>query len=156
MVMERMRASLGVVAGLLVCASTAAAETVTYTGSGSIRSNDSVMPLNNGDSVITSTGSGVAAISTIPPSVMQVRCTGMGVMKSDSDFGMVSYCAMVDVTDSSHGVDLKGIESPDGLAVEIVGGSGKWKGATGTGSVQSVSMGQDSSTFTFEIEVNTP
>ena len=133
-----------------------AGETVVYTGSGNVRADDSLMPLASGDAVTTAAAMGVAALSTTPPMVMDVRCSGMGIIKAGGDKGMVFYCTFTDSLMTDDAFDIKGVEGPDGTRVEVVGGSGRWQGATGTGSIVDTGTVEPVSTFEFEFEIVTP
>ena len=150
------RSALAGVLALALYSPLAGAETVIYTGTGNVTSDEDQMPLANGSSVVTATSRGVAALSTSPPAVMDIRCTGMGVLRADDDYGMVYYCTLVDTRNRGDAFDIKGIETPDSNKVEIVGGSGRWQGATGAGTVEQLRSSGSTSAFTFTFEITTP
>lgn len=152
---SKMLAAATGLAAALACGP-ALAGTQTYTGSGSYRANDEIMPLNNGDAVVSATMVGVAAISTSPPRVMNVSCSGMGLMANAESYSIDYYCAFTEAEDKDEGFDVKGVSTPDGGRVEIVGGSGEWEGATGTGTVTRERTGEDDGSFTFVFEITTP
>ena len=148
----------GVVAAALalVAGAVHGGEAVVYKGSGNYVADDRLMPLTSGDAVMLGTTQGAIAISTSPPSIMDVKCSGMGIVKSAGGFGSVFYCALTDSLNAADGFDLKGIETEEGTRVEIVGGAGKWAGATGTGTVQSTMSHENGGSIEFEFENTLP
>ena len=140
----------------LAGAQAAVAEAVTYTGSGNVQGEQDLMPLASGDAVVLGTVVGVVAISTEPPSILDVRCSGMGIAKREGEFGSVLYCAFTDPLDQIHGFDVKGIERGKQVSLEVVGGSGRWAGASGKGMLDKVRDWADGGSFTFELTIDTP
>ena len=140
----------------LGAAAGAGAETATYTGSGNYVADQDLMPLASGDAVVLGTAQGTVAMSTEPPSLMEVRCSGMGIAKHGGDYGSVLYCAFIDAVDKQHGLDIKGIEREGSTALEVVGGSGRWAGASGTGTLERIREWSNGGAIRFELSVTTP
>ena len=140
----------------LTGAHAAGAEPVTYTGSGNYRSDQDLMPLASGDAVVLGTAQGIAAISTTPPSIVELRCSGMGIAKAQGEVGSVFYCTFADPSNSMDAFDVKGIERGDSSSLEVVGGSGRWAGASGTGSLIRVQEWSDGGSFEIELTIDTP
>ena len=139
---------------LLAVAAGAAAETVTYTGSATAAVSKLMLPLGNGASVVTAANHGIAAISTSPPSLLQMDCLGLGLLSAKDDYSTDFYCTFSENEENSF--DVKGTDGPDGGKATVIGGSGKWKDATGSGTFKRVSSTESSSSITFEITVTTP
>ena len=114
------------------------------------------MPLASGDAVVLGTAQGVAAISTSPPSILELRCSGMGIAKMQGEVGSVFYCTFSDPTNTANGFDVKGIERGNSSSLEVVGGSGRWAGASGTGTLNRISEWSDGGSFELELTIDTP
>lgn len=139
---------------LVIASAAAAAETVTYTGSAMTAVNKASLPLGNGDAVITAANRGVAAISTTPPTLLEMSCVGMGVLNGTGGHSTEFYCTMK--ANDTDILDLKGNDSAEGGKVTVIGGSGKWTGATGSGTFQRISGTETEAVSSFEISVTTP
>jgi hypothetical protein len=141
---------------LLLCAGVNA-ETVNYTGTIHTLPTRLVMPLANGSSVVNASAHGYAAMyaNSEAPILMEVTCTGMGLLEPDAEMvtDLEVYCRMDDDDD---GFDLHGIDGPDGLEATIIGGSGRWAGATGSGSFRRTEVSETSSEATFNLEIKNP
>lgn len=139
---------------MTMAGSGAYAETATYTGSASTTVSRTVLPLGNGASVIMAASRGVAAISTSPPTLLEMNCAGMGLLATDDSHRTDFYCTFKENENDS--LDVKGIDGPDGGTATVIGGSGKWQGATGEGTFRRVSSTESSSSSTFELKITTP
>ncbi len=151
----RLKPPASVLFGLLTATGAGAlAETATYTGSATTTVSKSILPLGNGGSVIMAASSGVAAISTTPPTLLDMNCVGMGLLGEGSSHQTDFYCTFK--ANENDSLDVKGTDGPEGGQATVIGGSGKWKGATGTGTFKRVSSTETSSSSTFELNVSTP
>jgi hypothetical protein len=139
---------------MTVAGSGAFAETATYTGSASTTVSKTVLPLGNGASVIMAASRGVAAISTSPPTLLEMNCAGMGLLTAENSHQTDFYCTFKENENDS--LDVKGVDGPEGGTATVIGGSGKWKGATGDGTFKRVSSTESSSSSTFELNISTP
>jgi hypothetical protein len=114
------------------------------------------MPLANGNTVATAAALGSAAMSskeTENPVLLDMKCSGMGLL-DDTSTSLVYYCTFVE--NDVDQFDVKGIETPEGSSAEVIGGSGKWAGATGSGKFDRTATSETSSTSTFELTIETP
>lgn len=139
---------------MTMAGSGAYAETATYTGSASTTVSRTVLPLGNGASVIMAASRGVAAISTSPPTLLEMNCAGLGLLTAGDSHRTDFYCTFKENENDS--LDVKGIDGPDGGTATVIGGSGKWQGATGEGTFRRVSSTESSSSSTFELKITTP
>lgn len=139
---------------MTMAGSGAYAETATYTGSTSTTVSRTVLPLGNGASVIMAASRGVAAISTSPPTLLEMNCAGLGLLTAEDSHRTDFYCTFKENENDS--LDVKGIDGPDGGTATVIGGSGKWQGATGEGTFRRVSSTESSSSSTFELKITTP
>jgi hypothetical protein len=130
------------------------AETVEISGSLRTTVAKTLMPLGNGGSVITASNHGVAAISTSPPTLMDVKCVGMGHLPPEGDHATDFYCTFS--ANEEDRLDLKGTDGPAGGTATVIGGSGKWQGATGGGTFTRESSTETTSSSTFQLKLTTP
>jgi hypothetical protein len=139
---------------LMTVGAGAAAETSKFTGTTAASVTKSIMRLGNGGSVVRASSSGVAAISTSPPTLLEMNCEGLGLIDGNNSYSADFYCTFkANDTDS---FDLKGTDTPQGGKATVIGGSGKWNGATGSGTFTRTSSTETSSATNFEISITTP
>ena len=145
-----------IILGLItpISALVSAGETVTYSGSGRSNGHETTMTLGNGDTVVMARSDGVASISTNPPGLLATKCTAMGLVKSDNSFRADYYCTLRE--NERDGFDIKGVEGSKEGTATVIGGSGKWEGATGSGKITLLSHDEDVSTYTYELTITTP
>jgi hypothetical protein len=141
----------------LLCISTSAfaGETTRYTGTVYASPVKHLMPLGNGDAVLVIELAGIVALSDNPPTLGTLVCTGMGLQKVDNTTSTDFYCNIKqNDTDS---FDFKGSSAEaDGKSkgsFKIVGGSGKWAGATGKGKFKRVAESDVGAKSVVEIEI---
>ncbi len=139
---------------VLATGPTLAGETTTYSGSGTYTAQKLTMTLGNGDIVFTGWNEGVAAISTDPPTVLFGKCMGLGRITEENDFSNDIYCTFRANDDDAF--DIKGHSDSEGGNGEVIGGSGRWAGATGTVRMTRTSQTENSGSYTFELEITTP
>ena len=139
---------------VLATGPTLAGETTTYSGSGTYTAQKLTMTLGNGDIVFTGWNEGVAAISTDPPTVLFGKCMGLGRITEENDFSNDVFCTFRANDDDAF--DLKDHSDSEGGNGEVIGGSGRWAGATGTVRMTRTSQTENSGSYTFELEITTP
>ncbi len=141
-------------AGLLALGPAAAGETVSYNGSGAYTAQKLTMTLGNGDMVFTAWNEGMATISTDPPILLFGRCMGLGLIDISDAYIADVYCTFRANDEDSF--DVKARSGTDGGRGEVIGGSGRWAGATGAIRMTRTSQQENSGTYTFEVELTTP
>ena len=125
-----------------------------YTGTIHASSIKSLMPLHNGDGVLLLEASGIAALSGKPPSVLAVKCSGMGMVDSESKANTNFYCSFSESEED--GFDVKGIIHDESGDFDVIGGSGKWSKAKGKGKFVQVIKTSSGSKNVFEMVISTP
>ncbi|HIM09128.1 MAG TPA: hypothetical protein EYG49_11430 [Gammaproteobacteria bacterium] len=130
------------------------AETMKYTGTLHATSVKSLMPLANGDGVLMVEASGIAALSGTPPSVLAVKCSGMGIVDPESKAKTIFYCSFTESEED--GFDVKGIIKDETGAFDVIGGSGKWTKAKGKGEFIQIIKTAKGSKNVFKVEITTP
>ena len=136
----------------LVCA---AGETVTYKGSGTYVATRALMPLANGGAAVHVANE---IIATIAPSdelgFMFGDCAGLGYISPEGALSVQHYCTFAESEENAF--DLRTDISPDGAKLEVIGGRGKWAGATGTGTVMPKFQEGDRGSYDYEVTITTP
>ena len=130
------------------------AETMKYTGTIHASTVKSLMPLANGDGVLLVEASGIAALSGSPPSVLAVKCSGMGIVDAESKAKTDFYCSFIE--SEKDGFDIKGIIEEETGAFDVIGGSGKWTKAKGKGKFVQIIRTAKGSKNVFEMEITIP
>jgi len=130
------------------------AETMKYTGTIHVSSNKSLMPLANGDGVLQVEAAGIAALSGNPPSILAIKCSGMGIVDSESKAKTDFYCSFQESYED--GFDVKGKIDGDSGNFSVIGGSGEWAKAKGKGKFLQIIQTPDGSKNVFEMEITTP
>lgn len=141
----------------LVFASGTFAGTKTYNGSASTQTTPMPMPLANGGAVITTSATGVAAMTesgATAPILFSVRCSGLGYAATEKVGGIRFFCTFAE--DAQNGFDVNGTEKAGKTSIEVIGGNGRWKGATGKGEFKRTAAGENMSKSTFTLEITTP
>ncbi len=153
-----MRATGFSVAATLACAMCTAAwasETITYTGTGTFAATQLVMPLASGGAAVHLSNDIVATIEPSESGFMTGDCAGLGHISADGEYGVSALCSFVE--NANDAFDIKATLTPAvGGEVEIIGGSGKWQGATGTGTIKARHYEGERGTFRYEFEITTP
>ena len=134
--------------------SATAGETVAYKGSGIYSAQKLTMTLGSGDIVFTGSNEGVATISTDPPMLLLGKCLGLGIVTGENDFSNDVYCTFRANDEDSF--DIKARSDAKGGKGEVIGGSGRWAGATGTVRMTRTNQAEDSGTYEFELDITTP
>ena len=131
-----------------------AEERNTYKGMGRSSGTEHTMSLANGETVVWATSEGVATISTDTPALLNTKCVSLGLIDTKNKYSSDFYCTMRENNKDSF--DLKGKEFSKEGTFQIIGGSGKWKGATGSGKFKLVTYDEHAGAYTFEMTVTTP
>jgi hypothetical protein len=155
--MKRNRIEFLAVAALMLCYGAAHAGTFNFKGSANTQSTQLQLPLANGGTVVTAGATGVAAMVSeqdAHPILFVMRCTGMGMLGTDGVQDIEFYCSFM--ANEKDGFDMHGSEKPDGSKATIVGGSGRWAGATGGGTFKRTQTGETSGRTTFDLKITTP
>jgi len=144
-----------ILALLLITNSVFAGQTTRYTGTVYATPVKNLMPLGNGEGVLIMQSSGIVAMSGEPPTIQALSCSGMGLQKLDESTTTDFYCNLKENTEDSF--DIKGTAGNEtGGEFDVIGGSGKWAGATGKGKFVSVIQSEEGNKNVFEVEITVP
>jgi hypothetical protein len=138
----------------LIASTATAAETTKYTGTLYGSPTKHLMPLGNGDGIMLVQSAGVGALSGNPPTLLNVTCSGMGLVDKEGNAKTDFYCNFKESDADSF--DIKGVhdDAAGKGAFDVIGGSGRWDKATGKGRFKKVdSEGNVNKTY-FEMEVS--
>lgn len=140
--------------GLLLVAAPAHSETVTYRGTGTYQVVRAVMPMANGSAAIHLSNNIVATIEPSESGFIFGTCAGLGLLTKDNRYSSEMYCTFTETGDDSF--DVKASVDDEHGRVEIIGGSGKWEGAKGEGSVKRKYAEGDRGSYEYEFKISTP
>jgi hypothetical protein len=141
-------------AAMLMSLTVSAGETVTYKGMGTYEVMRAVLPLANGGAAIQLSNNVVATISPSESGFIFGDCAGLGYLTVEGSYSGDVYCTFTETGDDSF--DIKGTARGDSGSVEIIGGSGKWTGATGNGSIKRKYAAGDRGSYEYEFSITTP
>ncbi len=150
-----LRALAGALCVILPAASNAAS--MTFKGTASTSSTQVQMPLANGGTVVTANATGVAAMigdSAPNPILLGLRCSGLGYAMNAEHGSIELYCTFIE--NDADQFDVKGIEKSGETVITVIGGSGRWANATGSGTLKRTATSENSSRSTFDLMINTP
>lgn len=143
------------VASILMGASaTTLAASTTLKGKGTYYVQRQLMPLADGGAVLHTTAATVASAGDSEGGVMFGECAGLSHLDSEGKAKGRVYCNF------SHGSDdvfvVEADMRLDGGDVRIIGGSGKWSGASGTGMLKRTGEKGGQGTYQYEFNISTP
>lgn len=79
---------------------------------------------------------------------------GLGLITGENAFGAKVYCTFSHNDNDSF--DLLADSDPKGGTAKIIGGSGKWDGATGSVRFTRTSTRENGGSFSYELTIKTP
>ena len=137
-----------------VCASASAGETVTYRGTGSYVVTRTVLPLASGGAAVHLINDTIATIAPSESGFIYGDCAGLVFLPPTGNPSTSVYCTFNETGDDSFDLHARG----DGTSgsVEIIGGSGKWAGATGSGTIKKKWAQDARGTYEYEFKIATP
>ncbi len=140
---------------LVLGTSMAAAESVSYKGTGTYITTRSMLPLAGGGAVISNKSTTIATIEPSEFGFMVGECMGLGLLSAEGSAADLDfYCTFRE--SSIDGFDIKGTGAGDSAKTEVVGGRGKWQGATGQGTIKRRAERGDRGSFNYEVTISTP
>ncbi len=139
---------------VVLAVGTVHADSNTYTGMGDVVRQELTMNLGNGQTVFSARSEGMATISTEPPALLAVKCMGLGLITGEDVFGADVYCTFRQGEQDAFDVMAK--SGPAGGTATVIGGSGKWREATGTVDFKRLSATENGGSFSYEMTITTP
>lgn len=133
---------------------TLAAETITYSGTGTYDAVRILMPLASGGATIIITARTTATVAPSEPGFLFGQCTGLAYVSDKNVTSTNVYCTFTETGDDSFDIHAKLTDGKGG--VDIVGGSGKWKGSTGTGKIKRKFESGSRGSYSYEFKISTP
>ena len=139
---------------MLMSPTVSAGETVTYKGMGTYEVLRVVLPLANGGAAVQTSNNVVATIEPSESGFIFGDCAGLGYLTAEGSHSASVYCTFTETGNDSF--DPKAVTQDESGTVEIIGGSGKWAGATGTGSVKRRYTAERRGSYEYEFRITTP
>jgi len=131
-----------------------AGETVIYKGMGTYEAMRAVLPLANGGAAVQLSNNIVATIEPSESGFIFGDCAGLGYLTAEGSYSGDVYCTFTETGNDSF--DVKGVVRDKSGSVEILGGSGKWTGATGKGSIKRKYSAGTQGSYEYEFSITTP
>lgn len=139
---------------MAVGAGSALAANTTIEGKGTYVVKRALMPLADGSAVLHTTASTVASSNSAEGGVLFGECAGLAHVDPEGKAKSRVYCNF-----GEGGPDRFVMEADMDLEsgnITITGGSGKYEGATGTGSLQRTGENGGTGTYTYKFDITTP
>jgi len=140
--------------GSLLVSHVALAGTKTFIGTGEIVRSELTMNLGNGETVFGARSSGLATISTEPPELLEVKCMGLGLISVQNETETDIYCTFRRGNDDAF--DVKAKSTGKRGTAKVIGGSGRWKGATGSVTFKQLTTTETGGSFSYKMTISTP
>jgi hypothetical protein len=132
----------------------AAAAAAALKGKGTYFVKRTLMPLADGGAVLHTTASTVASSDSSDGGVLFGECAGLAHIDGDGKAKGRIYCNFTE-----GGKDVFVVEADIGIEggdVRIIGGSGKWSGASGTGMLKRIGEDGGTGTYLYEFNISAP
>ena len=151
------RAARGAAIGVLLAlsaASSQAAEAVIYRGKGTYEVTRTPMRLHSGGAVVIISAQTIATFEPSESGFASGECSGVGYLSPAGDYSTDVYCTFS--VRGGDGFDFRARTGSYGGSLEVLGGTGDWEGATGSGAfIHRFSEGTTVS-FEYEIAIDVP
>jgi hypothetical protein len=141
--------------GSLAHEDVSASETVTYSGVGTFVANRSTLPLANGAAAFQLANDVVATIAPSEFGVLYGDCAGLGYADAKGQYSARAFCTFAETETDGFVIDAS-VEPGVGGTVKIIGGSGKWAGATGDGILEAKADDGYGGSYSYEFRITTP
>lgn len=147
-------AVLACASAMLMIQTASARQTVNYKGMGTYEVMRALLPMANGGAAIHLSHNIVATIEPSESGFIFGDCAGLGYLTVEGQYTGSLYCTFTETGNDSF--DFKATTRGAGGSVEIIGGSGKWANATGTGSVKRKYAAENGGSYEYEFSITTP
>lgn len=131
-----------------------AGEEMTYKGTGIYSATRTLLPLANGGAALSLANTNVATIEPSLTGFMYGECTGLGYLSPKNEMSVEIICTFRENEEDSF--DLRGKGTADGIEMTVIGGSGKWADATGSGTFKRRWEKESRGTYDYELKISTP
>ena len=126
---------------VLMIPNAAMAGTETLTGRVYASVTHNLMPMGNGSAAIVSETVGIVAMGGDSPMVYQLTCVGLGIQDTEDKFTSNLYCTFKH--NENDRFDIEGRVKDGKGNLKVIGGSGRYAGATGKGSYVPSAEGEE-------------
>jgi hypothetical protein len=137
-----------------VCTTASAGESVTFRGTGTYVVVRTVLPMANGGAAVHLVNDTVATIAPSEIGFIFGDCAGLAYLSPTGKVDTNTYCTFSETAEDSFDAHGQG-DGTEGK-IEIIGGSGKWTGATGTGTIKRKWAQDNRGTYEYEFTISTP
>ena len=126
---------------VLIITNTAMAAAETLTGRVYASVTHNLMPLGNGSAAINTETVGIVAMGGDSPMVYKLTCIGLGIQDTEDKFTNNVYCTFKRNENDRFDIEARLIDGKGNL--KVIGGSGRYAGASGKGSYVPSAEGEE-------------
>ena len=127
---------------------------MTYKGTGTYQVHRSLLPLVNGGAALHLINEVVATIEPSETGFVYGDCASVGYLSPEGEPEINGYCSFRETGED--GFVLKTQSDLEGGKAKVIGGSGKWAGATGDLVMKRKHIGKDGGTYEYTMTITTP
>jgi hypothetical protein len=138
----------------LVTATASHGAETSYSGTGTYFATRVLMPMGNGGAAVKMDNEVVLSIAPSEYGFLFGECTGLGYISPEGKFSSTAYCTLRE--DATHSLDIRAQRTEDSASGEIIGGSGRWEGATGSMQLNSKFEEGSRGSFDYSMKLTTP
>lgn len=146
--------ALGIL-GFAALASAGAAETATLKGVASFVSTSATLPLANGGAALHLVNEIVATVEQSDAGALYGDCAGLGYLDAEGQYSVRALCTFAQSETDGFAIEVQVDPAAEGT-VKVIGGSGKWAGATGDGMLRAKTNEAYGGSFEYEFRIRTP
>ncbi len=151
---RRLGATAVLAAAALCAAGSASAATTTLSGKGTYFVNRDLLPLANGGAALHIKATTVVSAEPSESGIMFGECAGLAHLAEDATYRSRLYCNFTENGDDSFSIQAD--NGMDGGEVTVIGGKGRYKGATGSGTLKPLGEDGGQGRYSYEFKITTP
>jgi hypothetical protein len=149
------RAAAAVLAAAALCATgTAVAESTTVKGKGTYFVQRELLPLANGAAALHITATTVVSAEPSESGIMFGECAGLAYLEQDASYRSRIYCNFTE--NGTDSFAIQGDMDKAGGKIAVIGGSGRFKDATGDGKLTALGEEGGKGRYSYEFTISTP
>ena len=152
---RRLSATAALSAAVLCAAGAVSAATTTVNGQGTYFVSRDLLPLANGGAAVHIKATTVVSAQPSDSGLMFGECAGLAHLAEGESYRSRLYCNFTE--NGSDGFTIQADNGLEGGEVTVIGGSGRFEGATGSGSLKA--LGEEDGgrgRYSYEFKITTP
>ena len=125
-----------------------------YRGTGTYVVAQTLMPLGNGGATVQTNSEVILNVGPSESAFLFGNCAGLAYISPAGHLSSTAYCNLME--DLANGLDVKVLRAGTSMSGEVIGGWGKWTGATGSVTYRPKADAERGGSFAFAMRVVTP